>query len=73
MEGGGCCSRPPDANHMESEREGERSASPSGGQSRADLIDPASHQVTSAVVFELERPIDLHGAQVVNHRLEFVA
>lgn len=58
---------------MKSEREGERSASPSGGQSRADLVDPASHQVISAVVFELEGPINLHSAQVVNYRLKLVA
>lgn len=58
---------------MKSEREGEWSTSPSGGQSCADLVDPASHQVTSAVVFELEGAIDLHGAQVFNHRLKFVA
>jgi hypothetical protein len=58
---------------MKSKRKGERSATPSGGESCADLVDPASHQVTSAVVFELEGPINLHGAQVVNHRLEFVA
>ncbi len=58
---------------MKAEREGERSTSPGGGQSRADLVDPASHQVTSAVVFELKGAIDLQGAQVFNHRLEFVA
>ena len=73
MEGGGRCSRTPNANHMKSEREGEWSASPSGGQSCADLVDPASHRVTSAVVFELEGAINLHGAQVFNHRLKFVA